>query len=115
MGHRRGKAAGVAVEKEKQGFPVQQLGALLDEGIDMGLKPEHLPVGPPAIGGRIHDDAMIGPSPALFPAYKFQTVIHQIPDGGVFEAAEPGVVLEMCIRDRPTGCGARPFIGGTSG
>ena len=75
--HRGRQAGGVGIDQEEQGVVGQQLDALRHQRIHLLLQLPHLAAGSATVGGRIHQDAVVGVAAALFTLDELDAVVHQ--------------------------------------
>lgn len=70
----------VGIDQEKQGVFGQKLCSECDQGKDVLFNLPNLAFGAAPVGGRVHDDAVIGAAPTNLTLYKFYAVVHQPAD-----------------------------------
>lgn len=71
---------GVGIDQEKQGIVGEQFCGKLDQREYILLDLPDFSFGTAPVGGRIHDDAVVGIAAAELPFHKFYAVVHQPAD-----------------------------------
>ncbi len=91
----------VGVDQEEKRFFGQDFCREPDEGIDAVLDLPDLPLWPPAVRGRIHDNGVISIAAPYLALHKFHTVVHKPADRGGGEPGRGGIFL--CPADHALG------------
>ena len=89
----RREARGVGVDQKEERLGGEDRAALGEERPEMFLEFPHLARRAAAVGGRVHNDRVVEFSAFLLAADELQTVVGDVADRGVGEAAEDGVFL----------------------
>ena len=87
------KPCGIGIDQEKQGSVGQQSGAFFDQVEYTVLDLPGLALGTSALGGRIHNDAVIFIASPELSLYELQAVVHQPSDRSVDHSGQRSVFL----------------------
>ena len=85
--NRRGKACCIGVDEEKKRGRRKNSSTCLYERMYGVLNFPYFSLGAAAVRGGVHDNCVVGVSPAGFPLHKFHTVIDDPADWSIFQAA----------------------------
>ena len=86
------QSCGIRVDQHKERIIGQKPAGIHQEGINAVLDLPDLALGAASVGGRIHDDRVIGISPSYLALYKFAAVIDEPADRSVLEPRNGGVL-----------------------
>ena len=96
VGHGQGgETRGVGIDEEEEGIVGDQFSSQSDQLVHAVLQLPDLAAGASAVGGGVHDDAVVLVAAADLPLHEFLAVVHDVADGGLGKTAKLGVLLGL--------------------